>query len=346
MKNDDKYIEILKWAFKKKESGFTIQELFERFDLNINEQKWVNEVFITKSNSDRRFFEIYFNDESVTPNKYYYSLNEKGISTVLDYYNSEDTKKLSKKSICVAIIAVAISVISLGITGYQTFLTRRSVEIATDTLDTTEKQIAKLNDPLFTIGYSTEDESFEIRHAENIKIDNVDWLVQTAYVDSALLLGDDVDPDQLFVAMESNGTKLRRDTILDHLVNQVKLLNRGIGPAQVKFYSECYDNNFPSNALHVKIRIYYKERGENELKHVVKYVYFDRIFSISPMVFDLDNIENPEIAMQFRKNDDFKRYIDGIAAFDWKQRGIEEEGCPESFSGFEVREYERFSTTY
>ena len=125
MFRESKYIQILKWAYKKKDTGFTWDELKEKFSLDNLEEKWIKKKFLTASNNDRKFFEHYYNDDSVEPNLHYYSLNEKGISAALHYLNENQNKYLST-------IAIVISILALFIAIYTALLTKKAVELSAE----------------------------------------------------------------------------------------------------------------------------------------------------------------------------------------------------------------------
>ncbi len=133
-----KYTEILLWAYRKKESGFTWEELKNEFNLNGREEKWIRKIFLTTSDSDRKFFEHFFNDDSVNPNKHYYSLNEKGISAATSYIGSEETRKMSNWAIFISVVSLIFSIIFGVSSGY---LTRESNELTRDSNELTRESL-------------------------------------------------------------------------------------------------------------------------------------------------------------------------------------------------------------
>lgn len=132
MKKQDKYTQILLWAYRKQEKGFTWDELTQEFGLSGLEENWVKKIFKTVDDSDRKFFEHYRNDENVTSNVHYYSLNEKGILAALSYLEWQQTKKSSFRANIFSGVAVLIGVVALGVAAYTGWLTYRSIQIATD----------------------------------------------------------------------------------------------------------------------------------------------------------------------------------------------------------------------
>jgi len=102
------YIEILKWSFDKGVDGFMWEELVSNFNLDPIKSAWVNKIFLTTNDGDRKFFEHYkYNEQD---NKHIYALNEKGISAYIDYQKLEEARDSSKQAQWYAIIAIIISV--------------------------------------------------------------------------------------------------------------------------------------------------------------------------------------------------------------------------------------------
>lgn len=108
-KNNDLYIRILLWAHDRQEVGFSWGELKIKFHLNILQENWVRKIFLTASGTDRKFFEILRNDENVTPNVYYYSLNEKGMTAAVNYMSLKQAEKSSKYALWFVGLALFIS---------------------------------------------------------------------------------------------------------------------------------------------------------------------------------------------------------------------------------------------
>jgi hypothetical protein len=75
------------------------------------QEAWVRKVFLTTSDADRKFFEILRNDETTTPNVYYYSLNEKGMSAVVDYLELKEARKSGKNAMYIAVGSLVIATI-------------------------------------------------------------------------------------------------------------------------------------------------------------------------------------------------------------------------------------------
>lgn len=67
---EDLYIKVLLWAHEKQETGFTWEELKKHFNLTHFQEGWIRKIFLTTSDSDRKFFELLRNDEIVIPNQY------------------------------------------------------------------------------------------------------------------------------------------------------------------------------------------------------------------------------------------------------------------------------------
>ena len=112
---EDLYTKILLWAHDKQETGFTWQEMRDHFNLTDSQMSWVNKIFLTTSDSDRKFFEQLRDDGSVR----YYSLNEKGITAAINYKGLRHAEKNSELALWVAIISIAITAIGLGLAWQQ-----------------------------------------------------------------------------------------------------------------------------------------------------------------------------------------------------------------------------------
>lgn len=121
-KKEDLYIKILLWAHDKQESGFSWEEMKSNFALNSEQEHWVRNIFLTTSDGDRKFFEHLKNDDSVTPNIHYYSLNEKGITAAINYKGLEHAEKSSLQALWFASISLFLTAIGLFFTIKQTNL--------------------------------------------------------------------------------------------------------------------------------------------------------------------------------------------------------------------------------
>ena len=108
-KNNDLYVRILLWAHEKQEIGFSWEQLKTEFSINSQQDSWVQKIFLTTSDNDRKFFEHLRNDETVTPNVHYYSLNEKGLTAAVNYLSLKETEKISKFAFWVSAFAFIIS---------------------------------------------------------------------------------------------------------------------------------------------------------------------------------------------------------------------------------------------
>ncbi len=104
MKKHDNYLytRVLLWAYEKSETGFTLVDLTDQLSLSRQQESWVRKVFLTTSDADRKFFEILRNEETTTPNVYYYSLNEKGMSAAVDYLELKEARESSRNAIYIA----------------------------------------------------------------------------------------------------------------------------------------------------------------------------------------------------------------------------------------------------
>jgi|GEM_PF-2293720 len=120
---EDLYTRILLWANSKQETGFTWNELEEKFNLSDQQVAWVKKIFLTTSDSDRKYFEHYKNDDSVEPNVHYYALNEKGMTAAINYKGLKHAEKSSSQAIWFAGISVILTAVGLYYAVEQTKLT-------------------------------------------------------------------------------------------------------------------------------------------------------------------------------------------------------------------------------
>ena len=121
-KTEDLYIRVLMWAYEKQETGFTWEEMKKHFDLNNLQENWVRKIFLTASDQDRKFLEHLRNDDTVSPNQHYYSLNEKGINTAINYKALTSAEKNSNTALTIAIIGIFLTAIGMFLQLKQTKL--------------------------------------------------------------------------------------------------------------------------------------------------------------------------------------------------------------------------------
>lgn len=120
---EDLYINILLWAHDKQETGFTWDEMKNNFRLDDSQEHWIRKIFLTTSDSDRKFFEHLRNNDSVNPNVHYYSLNEKGILAAINYKGLEHAEKNSERALWFAGLSIFLTAIGLFFAIKQTNLT-------------------------------------------------------------------------------------------------------------------------------------------------------------------------------------------------------------------------------
>lgn len=114
--DEDLYTRVLLWAHKKQESGFTWQEMQEKFKLTGPQESWVRKIFLTADGNDRKFFEHLRNDDTVEPNQHYYSLNEKGITAAINYKNLSHAEKGSRWALWFAGLSIFLTAVGLWFT--------------------------------------------------------------------------------------------------------------------------------------------------------------------------------------------------------------------------------------
>lgn len=107
------YMDILLWAHKKQESGFTLNEILDQFKLSESEEAWVKKIFFTTSDTDRKFFELLRVDDSVSPSTHYYSLNEKGITATINYRGLYHAEKSGARALMFAGVSMFLSFVGI-----------------------------------------------------------------------------------------------------------------------------------------------------------------------------------------------------------------------------------------
>jgi hypothetical protein len=106
---EDLYIKILLWAYKRQETGFTIEEIRPTFLLSQEQDTWMRKIFLTTSDKDRKFFEHVRDDDSVKPNRRLYALNEKGLSFATNYLALKQSEKSSNMALFFASASLLIA---------------------------------------------------------------------------------------------------------------------------------------------------------------------------------------------------------------------------------------------
>ena len=103
------YINILRWAYDKRFGGFTENELFQKFGISTDElKKWYLHVFRGAKDNEECLIGL-INDGK---GSFYCSLTARGLSAAVDYLNLEEAKKSSKRAEIIALIAIAIGIIT------------------------------------------------------------------------------------------------------------------------------------------------------------------------------------------------------------------------------------------
>lgn len=121
--DEDLYVRVLMWANEKQETGFTWDNLTSYFSLTPLQESWVRRIFLTTNDQDRKFFEHLRNDDSVTPNQHYYSLNEKGMTAAINYKGLAHAEKNSSSAIWFAGLSILLTAVGIFFQIKQTRLT-------------------------------------------------------------------------------------------------------------------------------------------------------------------------------------------------------------------------------
>ena len=102
------YIKILIWAYEKHESGFTIEELKDKFSLNKNQEQWLLKVF--RSNMPASENLIDHLSYSGNKNEHKFVITSKGTSAAIEYLNLKEAKSSAKRAEIIALIAILIGI--------------------------------------------------------------------------------------------------------------------------------------------------------------------------------------------------------------------------------------------
>jgi len=304
--NKKLYINILLWAYKKGQLGFTQPELFKKFCLDSKPdlKGWVVHVFFQSSNDNRGLIDILkLKDDGKTN---IYALTDKGMSSVVDYLGLRHTRRNGYIAATIGIFALAVAIF----TGYFQIQSNKSTN---ESLKLTKEQINKLNDPFFNFEYVKEDESFKISAPEDVNIEHVEWYFQDAKNNLRF-----EEENDRFIELKENSSELKRSTVADYLVDQILSQNLDLTSEKAQYFMECYDQYYPSHTLSVLVTIHYSKRGNSKKEWVDKYVYLDNVFSTYPRIMELTNIDHPDINRQFFEFNDFKKYLALPANFDWE----------------------------
>ncbi len=105
---NNRYMEILRWAYSKRFEGFSEKELFQKF--NPNEagefKKWYLYVFRGNRNNEDCLIGLYdYND-----NTHYCCLTAKGLSAAVDYLGLEEAQKTGRRAEKIAVSAIIIGI--------------------------------------------------------------------------------------------------------------------------------------------------------------------------------------------------------------------------------------------
>jgi hypothetical protein len=104
---DNRYIEILKWAYEKRVGGFSEKELFQKFDPDGTEEfkRWYLYVFRGSRNNEDCLIGLYLYKD----NTHYLCLTAKGLSEAISHLSLEEARKNSKYALWFAGLSLLIS---------------------------------------------------------------------------------------------------------------------------------------------------------------------------------------------------------------------------------------------
>lgn len=88
-----------------------MSELSREFNLNDSEKAWVTKIFLTTDDNDRKFFEqLYYDTEK---KEHVYSLNEKGITSAINYKGLAHAERNSSRALWFAGVSLILSFIGI-----------------------------------------------------------------------------------------------------------------------------------------------------------------------------------------------------------------------------------------
>lgn len=106
----NKYLQILLWAYENSESGFTQQQLFDKFELNNGEkQQWYQTMFMNSGHGNVVLIEHFYTRKETG----YWILSPKGMSEAVDYLNLKEAQKSSQRAEKIALTAIKLSIAAI-----------------------------------------------------------------------------------------------------------------------------------------------------------------------------------------------------------------------------------------
>lgn len=101
------YIKILLWTYKKQESGFTQQEMFNAIKIEENKKMWVVNMFFSSAQGERPLIGHLISEAGVD----YFSLTERGMAASIDYMELKEAQAGGKRATTIAVISIIIGVV-------------------------------------------------------------------------------------------------------------------------------------------------------------------------------------------------------------------------------------------
>lgn len=110
MKTEDTlYIQILVWAYKKQEAGFSWGDMIKEFQLNSAQVQWVQKVFRSNMPASENLIDhLSYNEKD---NEHLFVIASKGTSAAIEYLNLEEAKISSRRAEKIALVAIFIGVV-------------------------------------------------------------------------------------------------------------------------------------------------------------------------------------------------------------------------------------------
>ena len=104
---ENRYIEILHWAYEKRSEGFSEEELFQKFDPKGTEEfkKWYLHVFRGNRNNEDCLIGLY----DYKDNTHYCCLTAKGITAAIDFLGLEEARKAGREAKFIGILALIVA---------------------------------------------------------------------------------------------------------------------------------------------------------------------------------------------------------------------------------------------
>lgn len=104
------YVKIITWAYEKSATGFTDQELLDKFSLkegNGEQYKMYVKIFRNGTIDNPSLIDQYKYED----NKHYFCLSERGMAAAIDYLDLKEARESSKEAKTLAMWSIWIAIL-------------------------------------------------------------------------------------------------------------------------------------------------------------------------------------------------------------------------------------------